>query len=61
MDLIYQKESYITRSVAFEIDKQFRNAYKEKVYQDAYAIGLKEKGLIVEKEKRINVFFKCII
>lgn len=58
MDLIYQKESYVIRGIAFEIYKQFRNAYKEKIYQNAYEIGLKEKDLIVEKEKRINVFFK---
>jgi len=58
MDLIYQKESYIIRGIAFEIYRQFRNAYKEKIYQNAYAIGLKEKDLIVEREKRIDVFFK---
>ena len=58
MNLIYQDESYKIRGSAFEIYKKFRNAYKEKIYQNAFVISLKEKGLIVEKEKRIDIYFK---
>lgn len=32
--------------------------YKEKVYQNAYFLGLIYKGLSVEKEKRLDAFFK---
>ncbi len=57
MTLLYQKESFIIRGVAFDIYKQFRNNHKERVYHNAYFLGLTYKGLIVEKEKRIDVFF----
>lgn len=57
MTLLYQKESFIIRGVAFDIYKQFRNNHKERVYHNAYFLGLTHKGLIVEKEKRIDVFF----
>jgi len=58
MSLLYPKESFIIRGVAFDIYKQFRNNYKEKVYHNAYFLGLTYKGLLVEKEKQINVYFQ---
>lgn len=58
MDLLYRRESFLIRGVAFDIYKQFRNNYKEKVYQNAYLLGLVYKELSVEKEKRLDVFFK---
>jgi len=57
MELLYKKESYIIQGVAFGIYKQFRNNYKEKVYHNAYYLGLNCKGLKAEKEKRINIFY----
>lgn len=58
MKLIFPEESFIIRGVAFEIYKQFRNNYKEKIYHNAFLLGLSGKGLIADKEKRINVFFR---
>lgn len=58
MNLIFPEESFIVRGVAFDIYKQFRNNHKEKVYHNSFLIGLSEKGLLVEKEKRLEVFFK---
>lgn len=57
MSLLYTDESYLIRGVAFDIYKQFRNNHKEAVYHNAFCIGLKQKGVNVEKEKRINVFY----
>lgn len=56
-ELLYKKESYIIQGVAFDIYKQFRNGHKEKVYHNAYYLGLIYKGMQVDKEKRINIFY----
>jgi len=56
-ELIYKQESYIIQGVAFDIYKKFRNRHKEKVYQNSFYLGLKNKGLNVEKEKRIDILY----
>ena len=56
--ILYEKESYIIRGVCFEIYKEFRNRHKEKVYNKALLGHLKRKGLSVEQEKQIPIFFK---
>lgn len=56
-EFLYKEESYALRGVAFDIYKQFRNTHKEKVYRDAFCFALAEKGLQVEKEKRIPVLY----
>lgn len=57
MALLYPKESYTIRGVAFDIYKQFRNNHKEKVYHNAYYLGLIYKGLKAEKEKRLDIYY----
>lgn len=57
MKLLYKKESFIIRGIAFDIYKQFRNNHKEKIYHNAYFLGLTNNGLTVERDKRIGVFF----
>jgi GxxExxY protein len=56
--LLYPTESYIIRGLAFEIYKLFRNNHKEVIYHNAFYLGLKQKGLKVEKERRINVYYE---
>ncbi|MDD5687465.1 MAG: GxxExxY protein [Elusimicrobia bacterium] len=55
--LLYEHESYIIRGIAFDIYKKFRNRHKEKIYQNACYNGIINKKLIVEKEKRVSVYF----
>lgn len=55
--LIYEKESYIIRGGCFEVYKQFRNRHKEKVYRRALIIYLRNKGLTVEEEKQLPLYF----
>lgn len=57
MSLLFPEESYIIRGLAFEIYKQFRNRHKEKVYQNAFYLGLKQKGLKSERERGINIYY----
>ena len=55
--LLYEKESYIIRGGCFEVYKQFRNRHKEKVYGRALTSYLKEKGLSIETEKQVPIYF----
>ena len=57
-EFLYKRESYLIRGAAFEVYKELRNNYKEKVYHNSYFLSLKYRGLLVEKEKRLEVFFK---
>ncbi len=57
-ELLYKEESYIIQEGAFEIYKQFRNRHKEKIYQRAYLLYLKDKGLQADEEKQIPIYFK---
>lgn len=58
IDFLFEKESYIIRGAAFEIYKKFRNTQKEKIYLKALAEELKTKGLTVEIEKQIPVYYR---
>lgn len=55
--LIYPRESYIIRGACFTIYKKFRNTQKESVYQKALTEELKQKGLIVEREKQLPIHY----
>ena len=55
--LLYKRESYIIQGVAFDIYKKFRNRHKEKVYQNSFYLALKNEGLNVEKERRIDILY----
>lgn len=55
--LLYKEESYIIRGTAFDIYKNFKNHHKEKIYRDSFYLGLADKGLKVNKEKRIDIFY----
>jgi GxxExxY protein len=56
--LLYKEESYLIQGAAFEIYKQFRNRHKEIVYQRALIEYLKNKGLKIDKEKQIPIYFQ---
>lgn len=53
--LLYERESYLIRGACFDLYKKLGNGHKESVYQKGLLILLKEKGLDVEREKRITV------
>ena len=56
--LLYKEESYLIQGGAFEVYKQFRNIHKEKIYLRALIEYLKNKNLIVDKEKQIPIYFQ---
>ena len=57
-DFLYEKESYLIRGACFEVWKQFKGMFKESVIDNALTIALEGKGLKVDSQKRINIYFK---
>ena len=56
--LLYRQESYLIRGACFEVYKQFGGAFKESVIDKALQVALKDKGLKIETQKRIDIYFK---
>ncbi len=58
MDLLYTPESYIIRGACFDVYNKLSGIYKESVINKALVIELKSKSLLVESQKRIDIFYK---
>lgn len=56
--LLYEEESYQIRGACFEVWGHFGSAFKEGIIQKALAKEFKERGLSIEQQKRINIFYK---
>jgi len=59
-DLLYPEESYKIVAACKEVYKQFGGAFKESIVDKALTIALEKQGLIVESQKRIDVYFEGI-
>lgn len=59
-NLLYRRESYLIRGACFEVWNEFGGAFKEKVIDNSLRIALKDKGLKIETQKRIDIYFKNI-
>ena len=57
-DFLYEKESYEIRGACFDVWKQFRGMFKESIVDNALTIALEKRGLTVESQKRINIYFE---
>ncbi|MFA6048102.1 MAG: GxxExxY protein [Parcubacteria group bacterium] len=58
--LLYRQESYLIRGACFEVWNEFGGAFKEKVVDNSLQVALKSKGLNIETQKRIDIFFKGV-
>ena len=56
-DFLYEKESYSVGEACKEVWRQFGGAFKESVIMNALVVALKAKGLAVETQKRIDIYF----
>lgn len=56
-NFLYKEESYSIQGACFAVYKTFRNTQKESVYQKALKEELKQRGLDVEREKQLPVFY----
>jgi GxxExxY protein len=50
--------AYSINGAVFEVNKVLGHGFLEKVYENALAIELKKRGLIVESQKSIKVLYK---
>ena len=57
MEPLYKDLSYEIVGAAFEVHNELGCGFLEKVYQEAFAIPLQERGILFEREKRINISF----
>lgn len=57
-DFLYEKESYKIRGACFEVWKNFGGAFKEKIIDRALTKSLEKRGLTVENQKRIDIYFE---
>ena len=57
MALIYPELSKRILGIAMQLHREMGCGFKEKVYQDAFEVLLKEAGVKYEKEKHIDLVF----
>mgnify|MGYP001607122383 FL=1 len=57
-DFLYEKESYQIRGACFSIWKKFGSAFKESVYHKALAIEFRDRQILVNDKKTINIIYK---
>lgn len=57
-NLVYPRESYLIRGGCFDVYKKLRNKHKETVYQKSLKVALEKRGLTVDTEVRIPVYFE---
>src|SRR3989338_497064 len=55
---LYERESYLIRGACFEVWKEFKGMFKESVIDRALNIALESRGLKVESQKRIDIYYK---
>lgn len=55
--MLYPEESSKLLELAFQLHRELGCGFKEKVYQDAFEVLLKENNIPYEREKHIQVVF----
>ena len=59
-NLLYEEDTFKIREACREIWKEFGGNFKEKIIDRALTISLKRKGLKVDLQKRINIYYTYI-
>lgn len=57
-DFLYEKESYKIRGACFDVYRAFGGAFKEKIVDRALTEALSKRGLEVEDQKHIDIYFE---
>ncbi len=56
-DFLYEAESYKIGDACREVWQQFGSAFKESIIDRALTVALEKRGLRVDSQKRIDVYF----
>lgn len=57
-NFLYECESYNIRGACYDVWKEFKGAFKEQIIDKALTVALESRGLIVESQKRIDIYFQ---
>jgi len=58
---IYQEESSTLLGLALQLHKELGCGFKEKVYQDAFEVLLKENNIPYEREKHLTLTYHGVV
>ena len=58
---IYKEEARTLLGLAMQLHRELGCGFKEKVYQDAFEVLLKENGIPYEREKRLTITFHGVV
>lgn len=61
MEYIYKEESKKLLGLAIQLHNELGCGFKEKVYQDAFEVLLKENNIPYEREKHISMVFHGVV
>lgn len=59
-DLLYQEESAKIFEACKEVYKEFGGSFKESIVDNALTVALEKRGLKVESQKRIDIYFSGV-
>jgi GxxExxY protein len=59
-DLLYQEESGKILEACKAVYKEFGGSFKESVVDNALTVALEKQGLVVESQKRIDIYFSGV-
>lgn len=57
-NLLYEDVTYHIRAACFDVWKTFGGAFKERIVDNALSEALKKRGLTVENQKRLDIFYE---
>lgn len=57
-DFLYKDITYQIRGACFEVWKEFGGAFKESIIEKALVSSLRGRGLKIENQKIINIYYK---
>ncbi|MFA4873564.1 MAG: GxxExxY protein [Patescibacteria group bacterium] len=57
-ELLYEAETKLIRDACYEVWNQFGGAFKEKIIDCSLNIALENRGLKVDSQKRIDIYFQ---
>ena len=60
MELLHQDLTNVIIKIFYEVYNELGYGFLEKVYQNSLYLELKNKGLKVETQKRLSVYYKGI-
>jgi GxxExxY protein len=55
--IVYRQESYEIIGAAFDVYNKLGHGFLEAVYQEAFEIELKKRGIPYEREKDIKIYY----